>query len=171
MLAIPASTHKRIHSRVLPPSSRRGGDAGALLGPEDGPFELDRGPDDGERDGGDFDGDLAGVFADGFVGGTALPGASDGATGGGAFEPGVSGVNGAGGPDASSVSLDGSFTMARGELDGSGGTLGAVMAGMVTANASVPAGEVANAAGLSDSTSSGRARACMIAALSADADG
>lgn len=164
MLATPASTHRRIHIRVLPPSSRSGGDDAELLEPEEEPFELDLGPDDGERDGGDFDD----AFADGFVGGTALPGASDGATGGGALE---AGVNGAGGPDASNVSLDGSFTMARGALDGSGGTLGAAIAGMVTAKASVPAGDVANAAGLSESTSSGRARACMIAALSADADG
>lgn len=70
---------------------------------------------------------------------------------------------GCGGPEARRVSLD---TPARGSNDAASS-----IAGIVTANASVPGGDVANAAGLSDATSSGRARACRIAALRADADG
>lgn len=73
-----------------------------------------------------------------------------------------------GGPDASSVSLVGSVITAGG--DEIGGT-DAPIAGIVTANASVPAGDVAKALGDSEITSSGRARACMSAAASADADG
>ena len=144
MLARPASTQSKIHRPVLA-SLISGRVDGTLDGFEDGPFEPERGADVGGFVGDDFD--------DGFT-----------ETAGGGPEPEPE-------PDAAaanSVSLGMSLTIAGFESVGGGTT---PIAGIVTANASVPAGEVTNAPGLSETMSSGIARACMIAAASADADG
>ncbi len=147
MLATPASTQSKIHMRELV----SGGGTGEMLGgADDGLFEGDQERGDPERGASER--------------GDPERGAEDGTRDGGFVE------SAGGGPDARRVSLLGSLTMARPELAAaSGGTT--PMAGIVTANASVPAGDVTKAAGLRDAMSSGRARACMIAAASADADG
>jgi len=159
MLTRAAITHSRIQVLVLP-SSTIGRTDGMLPGREDGFFEglFDgRFDDDDDDDAGDERGPELGL-RDGMAAG--LP-----------DTPG-------GGPDARSVSLVGWMaastppSFARSFTEEAAATeAGAPIAGIVTANASVPAGEVANALGDSDTTSSGRARACMMAAASADADG
>jgi hypothetical protein len=147
MLTRPASTHSKIHVPVVP-SSMIGRTGGTLPGTDEGFFEglFDDDDDDDDERGPDV-------------------GGRDGADAG--FPESA-----AGGPEARSVSLVGAMAAeAAGAAEVATGVGTTPMAGCVTANASVPAGDVMNALGESETMSSGRARACMIAAASADADG